>query len=132
MREKLQNEKLIEELCEKIDELLIKWDLDYIYVATEDASYCDYFKERYKDKVTFTDQERFSVNQGQMLSQMHASKKEKRDGFLLGVEYILSIRLLSMCNSLLASGNCGGVSEAVKENDGRYRNKFVFDLGVNP
>lgn len=58
--------------------------------------------------------------------------KEKRDGFLPGVEYILSIHLLSQCNSLLASGHCGGVDEALQENDGKYENVYVFDLGVNP
>lgn len=122
----------IDMLCHKIDELLEAWKLDYIYVATEDESYCKYLKERYGDRVTFTDQERYLVEPGEMLSHMHARQKEKRDGFLPGVEYILSIHLLSQCNSLLASGYCGGVNETLQENDGEYENVYVFDLGVNP
>lgn len=121
----------IDMLCHEIDTSLEKWNLDYIYVSTEDESYCRYLKNRYGNKVTFTDQERYSVKDGEMLSQMHARQKEKRDGFLLGAEYILSIHLLSQCNSLIASGWCGGVSEALMENDGEYENVFVFDLGVN-
>lgn len=110
----------IDILCHKIDELLEAWKLDYIYVATEDESYCKYLKERYGDRVTFTDQERYSIEPGGMLSHMHARQGKKRDVFLPGVEYILSIHLLSQCNSLLASGYCGGVDEALQENDGKY------------
>lgn len=38
-------------ICEKIDEALVQWNLKYVYVSTEDESYCRYLKERYKDKI---------------------------------------------------------------------------------
>ena len=120
-----------EMLRDKIDELLNEWDLDYVYLATEDASYCSYFKEYFKDRIFFTDQERFSTSKDQLLGDMHRNSTHKREGFLLGVEYILSITLLSKCNSLLASGGCAGVSEAIKMNNGKYEKKFIFDLGKN-
>lgn len=119
-------------LCEKIDEALCEWKLDYIYVSTEDASYCEYLKERYGEKICFTDQERYLVEEGDRLVDMFAKKESKKDGFLTGVEYVLSIELLARCHSLIASGSCGGVSEAMKLNDGKYENVFVFQLGVNP
>ncbi len=50
----------------------------------------------------------------------------------MGMDYILSIDLLSKCNSLIASGGCGGLSEAFRQNEGRYNNVYVFELGVNP
>lgn len=117
-------------LYEKIDEALDEWQLDYIYVATEDASYCRSFRERYGDRVFFTDQKRYEVEEGELLSDLHR-REEKRDGFTMGMEYILSIYLLSRCESIIASGGCGGLYEALKENNGRYRNVYVFDLGVN-
>lgn len=49
----------------------------------------------------------------------------------MGMDYILSIDLLSKCNSLIASGGCGGLSEAIRQNEGKYKNVYVFDLGVN-
>ena len=118
-------------ICEKIDSGLKEWNLEYIYLATEDASYCTYFKERYGDKIFFTDQERFTVPKGKLLGDMHRENKNKREGFLLGAEYILSVTLLSKCNSLIASGGCAGVSEAIKMNEGKYQNKFIFNLGKN-
>jgi hypothetical protein len=66
-----------------------------------------------------------------MLAEHHRVDAEKSDGFTMGVEYILSIYLLAKCNSLVASGGCAGVGEARKENGGRYRSVFIFDLGTN-
>jgi hypothetical protein len=53
------------------------------------------------------------------------------DGFTMGVEYVLSIYLLVRCNSLVASGRCAGVGEAIKENGNKYKSTFVIDLGKN-
>lgn len=122
-----------EMLCDKIDETIRNSNgtLEYIYLATEDAEYCRYFKERYKERLTYTDQERYVTEEDECLGQLHSKQDNKRDGFLYGVEYITSIYLLSKCDSLIASGGCAGVWEAVRQNEGRYRSTYIFDLGVN-
>ena len=120
----------IEMLCDKIDQLWEEWGgFQSIYAATEDADYCAYLRRRYGDRVTYTDQERFSVQPGEMLANMHRERQKKRDGFLLGAEYALSVHLLAMCRCLLASGSCGGGDEALRENGGKYEHVYVFDLG---
>lgn len=119
-------------ICEKIEEVWKSWGgFEYIYVATEDASYCRYFKEKYQDKVYFTDQERYTTKKDELLAELHEKEIDKRSGFDLGMEYILSINLLSKCNSLIASGGCSGLEEALKENGGRYQNVYIFDLEKN-
>ena len=121
-----------EMLSEKMDETLNNdKTLEYIYIATEDAGYCEYFKGIYKDKVSFTDQERFQTKENELLADYHRNEKIKRDGFFLGAEYIASIYLLAHCKSLLASDGCGGLDEARKENGGKYKDVYVFNLGVN-
>jgi hypothetical protein len=75
--------------------------------------------------------ERFVVPEGKLIADMHRDNAHKREGFLLGAEYILSIHLLSKCNSLLASGGCAGLGEAKRMNGGNYKNIYVFDLGKN-
>lgn len=121
-----------EMIGEKMDELLAeREDLEYIYLATEDASYCEYFKERYGDRIFFTDQKRFVTKPGELLADHHRQDEQKSDGFTMGVEYALSIGLLAKCNSLLASGGCAGVGQALKENDGRFKSVFVYNLGTN-
>ena len=109
---------------------MLSWE-SRIYVATEDASYCRYFKEKYQDKVYFTDQERYTTKKDELLAEFHEKEIDKRSGFDLGMEYILSINLLSKCNSLIASGGCSGLEEALKENGGRSQNVYIFDLGKN-
>ena len=120
-----------EMIADRIDEALRDWNLDYVYIATEDAVYCEFFKERYGDKVFFTDQQRYVTRQNELLSELHRSEEVKRAGFELGAEYAASINLLSQCNSLIASGGCGGVDEALRENAGGYEHVYVFDLGTN-
>ncbi len=115
-----------EMLKEKIDEILDETGLKYIYLATEDSGYSSFFKEAYGDRIFFTDQERYFTRKGEMLADMHRNKEKKREGFILGAEYYLSIYLLSKCTSLLASGRCTGVDQALKMNGGKYRVVFVF------
>lgn len=122
----------IELICEKIDEVWETWGgYDHIYLATEDEEYCRYFKERYSDRIYFTDQQRYVTKENELLAEHHKKDANKIDGFHLGVEYLLSIHLLAQCRSLIASGGCAGVREAIKQNGGKYEQVFVFDLGVN-
>jgi thiamine phosphate synthase YjbQ (UPF0047 family) len=66
-------------LCEKIDACMDEWeDIEYIYVSTEDASYCNYLKERYGNRISFTDQRRYTVKDGEMLADMHRRSTEKK------------------------------------------------------
>ena len=84
-------------------------------------------KEYYGDRLTCTDQERYVVEPGQLLMDLHQTKKEG-EGFRLGVEYICAVSLLAQCNSLIASGNCGAYDEALRENGGKYRHVYKFEL----
>ena len=66
-----------------------------------------------------------------MLAQMYRRQEEHGNGYERGAEYILAVHLLSKCDSLIASGACMAVGEAVKMKEGSFRNQFVFDLGQN-
>ena len=121
-----------DQLCAQIDETLKQHqEYKYLYLSTEDKDYCNYFSERYKGKLTFTDQKRYSVREGESLMQMHERETDKRDAFDLGMEYILSIECLGRCRGLVASELCAGVTEALRINDGNYLTTYVFQKGVN-
>lgn len=117
----------LEMVMEKISEIEASWDFDWIYLSTEDQNICERMKERYQKRLLFTDQERYQVRPGQLLADLHRTKEEGK-GFRLGAEYLCSIRLLSQCRSLIASGECGALTEALRENDGKYEHVFVFHL----
>lgn len=112
-------------VIDKITEIEAEWDFNYIYLSTEDDEICRKMKNHYGDKITFTDQERYTVREGQFLVDLH-QKKEPGKGFRLGAEYLCSIELLSRCDSLIASGPCGALGEAVRKNGGKYKHIFTF------
>lgn len=120
----------VEQVMEKISELQPLWDFDRIYLATEDEEICEKMKARYGRQLLFTDQGRYTVKPGQLLADLHRAKEEGK-GFRLGAEYLCSIHLLSQCRSLIASGECGALTEALRENEGKYEHVFVFH-GGNP
>lgn len=122
----------MESHIEKIEEARRKWGVDYtyIYLATEDAGICKKMKEQYGNMLVCTDQERFTTKENELLVQLHTEKKQG-EGFRLGAEYLATLHLLSLCESLIASGSCNGVTEAIRENEGKYQHVFVFELGTN-
>ena len=123
----------VEEIIEKISETEADHPYKWIYLATEDQEILDQMKEIYKERLLYTDQERFVIQPGQLLRDLtDGQEKKEGEGFRRGAEYLCTLRLLSRCESLIASGSCGGVSEAVRENGGKYRFVYVFDHGINP
>lgn len=115
-------------VMEKID----KWDrekrFDAVYLATEDEGVLDKMVKRYGDRLRYTDQKRFTLQEGQYL--FHLQPEREREGLLKGFEYLTSVTLLSECTSLIASGWCEGASYALAANEGRYQQTYVFNLGV--
>lgn len=116
-----------EMIIEKVAETENTWDFDWIYLATEDEEICMKMKKHYGDRLTFTDQERYVIKPGQILQDLHVVKKEG-EGFRLGAEYICAVSLLAQCGSLIASGDCGAYREALRENGGRYKHVYKFEL----
>lgn len=116
----------METVVAKIHEVEKEWGFDFIYLATEDSNICNRMKELYGDRISFTDQERFSLPPGQLLVSLHEEKK-KGKGFRLGAEYLCSLNLLSHCDSFIASGFCSGTTEALRENAGAYRHVYIFE-----
>lgn len=119
-----------EQVIRRITEVEKEWEFDRIFLSTEDADVCLRMKEAYGDRISFTDQERYRVRPGQVLVQLHQEKKPG-EGFRLGVEYLCTLNLLSQCRSLIASGGCCGLTEVLRENEGRYEHVFVFELGCS-
>lgn len=117
----------------KIREAEKEWKgYKYIYLSTEDIEIYERLKQEFGEKLIATDQERFRINSGELLYELHVSNKRKGKGFRLGAEYLCTIRFLSECESLIASGGCGGVDEALRENRNCFKHVFIFNLGINP
>ena len=117
----------VDMVIQKIEEVTDSWEFSQIYLATEDAEICAKMKTYYGNRLTCTDQERYTLEPGQLLMDLHQTK-EGGKGFRLGAEYICSVSLLAQCGALIASGNCGAYDEAIKENGGRYKHIYKFEF----
>lgn len=102
-------------------------NLDNIYLVTEDAEIYRQVKRLYGEKVvTVADDRQWDEYDGTSC----ISSTVARAG---GIEenntrYILKILLLSECDSFVG-GRTNGSSVACGFNGGKYRNKFVYDVG---
>ncbi|MCR4842584.1 MAG: hypothetical protein K5840_04930 [Eubacterium sp.] len=101
---------------------------EYIFCSTEDEEALTKMKEAFGERLLYTDQRRYTLRPGQYLRDIE--NVEGQSGFDRGVEYLITIRLLSECRDFLASGNCAGTGNALTLNAGRYEHSYVFDLGV--
>lgn len=121
----------VEQVIAKIEEVRDDWGFDRIFLSTEDIDICERMKEKYGDILTFTDQERFRITPGQVLADFHRQRgKSPGRGFDLGAQYICTISLLAKCRHFIASCYCGGVYEAIRQNENNYENIYVFEVSA--
>ena len=119
----------LDELFLKVDEFVNKYDVDCIYLATEEKRVFDAFSNRYRVQVIQNTREYlddiFYNNNCSYLSEVD-KKINVRDAMK---EYLSSMNILSKCDYLVA-GNCGGTLLASIWNGGNYKKAFIFDKGV--
>lgn len=121
----------IEELLDEAEKTMVRENLDYVYLATEEKKYADAFKERFGNRVLENKRNYFDeIFNSQNLSRISRVNFERDDDdFLKSLEYVSSIHLLSKCDSMVA-GLCGGSEAAVYMNGNNYNSLFLFDKGL--
>ena len=112
-----------EELVEAAVKLVKEKGYDYVFLATEDAVVFRTFMEsELKDKLLYVPQDRIDY-QGQgfkteSLSKIYAEKE--RDGYQETLKYISILKILSECDALISSIDCGAWRFARALNQNRY------------
>lgn len=121
----------IEETFNKLHEVMERYLIDYIYLATEDYRIADAFKKEFPNQVLENNRhyfnEQFDNNNYQWVSQVHFDREN--DDYLKMLEYISSINLVSKCDYLVTGLN-GGSEMAIYRNGNQYKYAYVFDKGV--
>ena len=98
---------------------------ELIYLATEDESVYQKFKESLKGRLRTTSAKRCTYSGSTNINDI--SYHRKNDKYLKGREYLINILLVAKCNCLVA-GSVGGTYGALLLSEG-YEYQFVFDLG---
>lgn len=113
-----------DEMYAKIDEMMRKHGCGKIFLATEDGRIYRKFKEKYGDTI-ITNVKRYAEYEGGSIGQtLLESGNGGRGG---GMEYLVTIMLLSRCDCLCA-GIVSGTGGAVLLSEG-YREMYLFDIG---
>lgn len=121
----------IEEVFEKIHNVMDEFNVEYIYIATEDKLIADRFYEEFQNKVIENKRhyfnEKFDENNLERVSQVHFNREN--DDYLKMLEYMSSINIVSKCDYLV-TGLSGGSEMAIFRNGNRYKYSYIFDKGV--
>lgn len=117
----------IYEVIFKTKEMLIKWNCQYVFLATEEIQTIEIFRHEFGDKLLFNESERVKhYKEGTPYTDVSFSREN--DKFKKGLEYLTTVVLLSKCNCLIGS-LVGATVGALGLNIGSYENTYIFDLG---
>jgi len=118
----------VETLIAKTKKMLIKWNCDHVFLATEEVKTVAIFKNHFGDKLLTNDA--FRINDfDEHVPIIEITSNRKNDKYLRGLEYLTTIILLSQCNCLISSLVNGSIA-AIAINQNRYENTYIYDLGV--
>lgn len=116
----------VEQVMEKVEEFIDKYGKMPMLIATEDVTIYQMFVARWGDLCFTTDNNMISNYRENTLLVDNIQEKSKYE---FGLDYLVKMLCLSKCDYLIAS-RASGSNFAVVMNNGGYKGKFVFDLGL--
>jgi hypothetical protein len=117
----------IQEVINKTKEMLLKWNCQYVFLATEEVRTLEIFKQAFGDQLLFNKSERVKTyEKGIPFTDVTFGRENEK--FKKGLEYLTTVVLLSKCNCLIGS-LVGATAGALGLNMGSYENTHIFDLG---
>ena len=106
-----------------------EWNCNKIFLATEDRSLVEIFKNVFGDACVTINREYVDYDpQKDVLWLPRLSIEREDDNFLQGKEYLTEVMLFSMCNSLVFSGCNGALGALILASD-NVENSYFFNLG---
>jgi len=118
-----------EKVIKKAKEVMANKKLNYIYLATEDQDIYELFQKEFGDNLLINKQDRFTkreLTKDQFLYQIKHNREN--DKFLLGLEYLSSMYLLSKCHSFIG-GRTRGTTGVLLMTDG-FDYHYVWNLSI--
>lgn len=116
----------VDEMCSLIDKHMAEWGCNTIYMCTEDEDALEFFKEKYGDRLVCTNQKRFKNTGNKWLGEIY--EEMKIDRYELGLEYLITIEILSRCNNMIASVCAGSVCAHIMHGN-QYEHLLMIDKG---
>ncbi|MDR1420829.1 MAG: hypothetical protein LBI86_10675 [Treponema sp.] len=121
-----------DEVIKKAEDILEKYSCSYIYLATEDQDIYDLFEARFGKILLANGQKRFRKTDFKNIQYISEIEPEGAGGgnYLLGLEYLSSINILSKCTCFIGGRTCGTVGVYLMS--GGFEYDYTWDLGRYP
>jgi hypothetical protein len=119
------------EVIDRARQVMKDFNCSHIYLATEDMDIYDLFKQNFSDKLLTNNQKRYrskDLENIDFISQIEGGRK--RDKYLLGLEYLSSLNILSKCSCFIGGRTAGTVGVYLMTDGFEY--DYVWDKGFYP
>lgn len=114
---------------ERVKRYMIRYDYQYIYLATEDLEIYHQFENAFLSEHMLSSEQKRVAGCGKHLL-MDIKLHNEDDGYIRGMEYNLVIAMLAKCDGIIANCMCGAVVGALLQNGGKYKHIEIMDNGV--
>jgi len=118
-----------DEVIMKAEEVIKKYNCDYIYVATEDADIYDLFVKHFGDRLIIDNTIRWRISDlpnGRSNSK-RLSYTDKEGKYKSGMEYLSQIYLLSKCDCFIGGATYGSFGVLMMNENFDYQ--YIFEKG---
>lgn len=113
----------------EVEKAFVEWNCDYIFLATEDEYLYEIFmKSHLKDKILSVNQERINYKEKRYEELLLAEikMKEHKTGYHDTLQYLAILYILSKCDYLISTCDCGASLCAIGLNGRKYKNVKIF------
>lgn len=118
----------VEELIEIVRKKRDEWDMEYVYLVTEEEKVVSAFKNAFAEKLICSNSMRHETYEGKSKIPNVRFEREN-DRYISGLEYLSDIVLLSECDSIVTTITCGAYV-ALCYNGNKYLHKHIINLGI--
>ena len=119
-----------DELLELVEERMHAWNMDTVFLATEENENIECFQARFGNRLVYLPRERYDkwkpATKGKPNPLYMPGKR-----YQTGLDYLMEMELLAVCDSLLGSVT-SGLRYAIFRNGGRFSHLEVLDFGRFP
>lgn len=116
----------VDQVIGKTKQFIAKYGEMPMLVATEDLTLYQMFEQKWSNLCFTTDSNMIDNYQKDTVLVDNIDEKSKYE---FGLDYLVKMLCLSRCDYLIAS-RAAGSNFALVMNNGKYKDKFIFDLGL--
>ncbi len=117
------------ELCQQVENKMIEWNCDYVFVVAETTLVIDFFKDYFGKKVLYTSRERRIIHSFNLNEYINAGRSIRMNVVDINKDYLEEVFILSKCTSLFSS-KCSGSLVASIWNRNEYENMHIINKGL--